>query len=143
MAGRFSAALFSTASPASCALADAFQPRLRVPYSFFNVEEVGLPPQRALSVGRRTANIVPEQGAMMVKIAYLSPSSELPVERHVAVVIHRDNRGAEKGYFYDTADGDSKGSGPFDWNMEEAVERAERFATDKGLALVTVRAQLP
>lgn len=77
----------------------------------------------------------------MTKISYLSPSTELPAERHVAVVVHRDHTGAEKGYFYDTEEGNSKGSGPFDWNMDEAVERAEKFAAQRGLNLVTVRAQ--
>ena len=78
----------------------------------------------------------------MTRITYLTPTSELPAERHIAVVIHRDHRGFEKGYFYDTAAGDTKGSGAFDWNMDEAIQRAERFALEKDLTLVTVRAQL-
>lgn len=76
----------------------------------------------------------------MTRIAYLGPSEELPIERHIAVVVHRDNRGAEKAYFYDTAEGDFGGSGPFDWTMREAIDRAEKFAENSGLGLVTVRA---
>ena len=83
-----------------------------------------------------------DNGTKMTKIAYLSPSADLPLERHVAVVIHRDQTGTEKGYFYDTAAGDTKGAGPFDWNMDEAIARAKEFALEMGLSLVTVRAQL-
>jgi hypothetical protein len=77
----------------------------------------------------------------LATISYLGPNDPLPSERHVAVVIHRDQRGVEKGYFYDSADKDFGGSGPFDWRMSEAIERAERFAADRHIPLVVVRAE--
>lgn len=77
----------------------------------------------------------------MPTVMYLSPSEAIPSARHIAVVVHRDHMGMEKGYFYDSAETDSGGSGPFDWRMAEAIERAERLAADKGVALVVVRAK--
>lgn len=72
---------------------------------------------------------------------YLGPNDPIPSERHVAVVIHRDHVGVEKGYFYDSAEKDIGGSGPFDWRMAEAIERAERFAADWQISIVAVRAK--
>lgn len=77
----------------------------------------------------------------MPKFIYLGPQDAIPSERHVAVVVHRDRAGNEKGYFFDSAEGDFGGSGPFDWRMSEAIERAERFARDERISLVVVRAK--
>lgn len=78
-------------------------------------------------------------GEKMVSTIYLSPKDDIPTDRHVAVIVHRDHGGLEKGYFYDSAQGDSGGSGPFDLRMDEAIERAKRFASDLGLETVVVR----
>ena len=75
----------------------------------------------------------------MTSIIYLSPKEAIPTERHVAVVVHRGGGGMEQGYFFDSAEGDSGGSGGFDWRMAEAIERAERFAKDHGIEKVIVR----
>lgn len=75
----------------------------------------------------------------MAKVRYLHPSEPVPIERHVAVVIHRDHMGTEKGYFYDTAESDHGGSGPFDWRLSEAIQRAEQFATQQQIHAVVVR----
>lgn len=72
---------------------------------------------------------------------YLGPSDPIPSERHVSVVIHRDHAGVEKGYFYDSAEKNLGGSGPFDWRMAEAIERAERFAAERQISMVAVRAR--
>lgn len=72
---------------------------------------------------------------------YLGPNDPIPLERHVAVVIHRDHVGVEKGYFYDSAEKDFGGSGPFDWRMAEAIGRAERFAAERQIQIVAVRAR--
>jgi hypothetical protein len=77
----------------------------------------------------------------MPKTIYLGPADTIPSERHVAVVIHRDHIGIEKGYFFDSAEGDFGGSGPLDWRRDEALERAERFARDKQIPLVIVRSK--
>jgi len=77
----------------------------------------------------------------VVTTLHLGPNDPIPSERHVAVIVHRDHTGVEKGYFYDSAESDFGGSGPFDWRMSEAIERAERFARDKEIALVVVRAR--
>lgn len=77
----------------------------------------------------------------MATVVYLGPNDPIPSERHVTVIIHRDHKGMEKGYFYDSAKADFGGSGPFDWRMAEAIERAERFATDQQIPLVVVRAK--
>lgn len=79
----------------------------------------------------------------MASIIYLSPKDGIPTERHVAVVVHRDHGGLEKGYFFDSAEGDSGGSGPFDWRMAEAIERAKRFANDLGIEKVLIRTARP
>lgn len=77
----------------------------------------------------------------MPTIRYLSPNDAFPSERHVVVVIHRDRHtGWEKGYFYDSAKGDFGGSGPFDWLMKEAIERAKCFAATNNIPLVLIRA---
>ena len=72
---------------------------------------------------------------------YLGPNDPIPSEQHVAVVIHRDRVGVENGYFYDSAEKDFGGSGPFDWRMAEAIERAERFAAERQIPIVAVRAK--
>lgn len=77
----------------------------------------------------------------MATIIHLGPDNPIPPERHVAVVVHRDHMGMEKGYFYDSAEQDTGGSGPFDWRMAEAIERAERLAIDRKIPLVIVRAK--
>lgn len=80
----------------------------------------------------------------MVDVIHLHPDDPLIVERHVAVIIHRDGSppGYDKGYFYDSAGNDHGGSGPFDWRMDEAIERATRFAAQNGIGKVVVRARL-
>jgi hypothetical protein len=72
---------------------------------------------------------------------YLGPNDPNPTERHVTVVIHRDHVGVEKGYFFDSAEKDLGGSGPFDWRMAEAIEKAERLAADRRIPIVAVRAK--
>ena len=64
--------------------------------------------------------------------------AELPSERHVVVQPHGSPATGARAYFYDSAEGDDGGSGPFDWNLDEAVERAERFADDRGIPDVVV-----
>jgi len=50
----------------------------------------------------------------MTAIRYLSPKDEIPVERHVAVIVHRGFGGMEQDYFFDSAKGDNGGSAGFD-----------------------------
>lgn len=76
----------------------------------------------------------------MTAILYLSPTDDIPAERHVAVVVHRGFGGMEQGYFFDSAKGDAGGSAGFDWRMSEAIERATRFAAEQGIDKVIVRA---
>ena len=75
----------------------------------------------------------------MIDVVYAAPNTPEPSERHVAVIAHRDALG-EKGYFYDSTAGDHGGSGPFDWRLSEAINRATRFAADNKIKLVIVRA---
>ncbi len=75
----------------------------------------------------------------MTAIRYLSPKDEIPVERHVAVIVHRGFGGMEQAYFFDSAKGDNGGSAGFDWRMSEAIERATRFAQEQGIEQVVVR----
>ena len=80
----------------------------------------------------------------MADVVYLRPSDQVPEERHIHVVIHRDHMPEiDRGYFYDSAEGDSGGSGPFDWNMNEAIDRAKTYADSKGIRQVVVKAKLP
>ena len=77
----------------------------------------------------------------MTSIVYLSPREDIPANHHVSVVIHKDERGVEKGYFYDSKEKDFGGSGPFDWLMKEVLDRATRYATERGISTVVVRAK--
>lgn len=77
----------------------------------------------------------------MSKIIYQGPHGQAPAERHVAVMVHRDMSGNEKGYFFDSAEQDTGGSGSFDWRMDEAISRAVRFAKEENIDLVVVRAK--
>lgn len=82
----------------------------------------------------------------MVEVIYQSPEKPAPAERHIVVVVHEDvlnGRVREKAYFYDSAKGDKGGSGPFDFLLDEAMERAKRFASDHNLTRVVVRAKQP
>ncbi|CAH0499034.1 hypothetical protein [Novosphingobium sp. CECT 9465] len=76
----------------------------------------------------------------MATIIYLSPTDEIPAERHVAVIVHRGFGGMELGYFFDSAKGDTGGSAGCDWRMSEAIERATRFAKEQNIDKVVVRA---
>lgn len=76
----------------------------------------------------------------MTAIIYLSPADESPAERHVGVVVHCGFGGMGKGYFFDSAKGDTGGSAGFDWRMSEAIERARRFAAEQLIEKVIVRA---
>ncbi len=79
----------------------------------------------------------------MVDVIYASPGATAPSERHVVVVAHRIGLPlADKGYFYDSDESDDGGAGPFDWKLTEAIERAMRFASDRGLNKVVVRARV-
>lgn len=76
----------------------------------------------------------------MVDVIYALPGTPEHRERHVVVVAHRMGMPSiEKGYFYDSAKRDHGGSGPFDWRLDEAIERAKRFAADSGLNQIVVR----
>ena len=75
----------------------------------------------------------------MARIVFLGPGEPAPNAHHVAVVVHRDGGGSDKAYFYDTAENDYGGRGPFDWPMDEAIERAERFARERQLESIVVR----
>ncbi len=63
----------------------------------------------------------------MVNIQYLSSDDPVPEERHVAVIVHGDAplENQDKAYFYDSAEKDFGGSGPFDWRLDEAIDRAK------------------
>lgn len=76
----------------------------------------------------------------MTQLIYLGPTDEIPSERHVAVIAQRDAIG-EKGYFFDTADGDSGDRGPFNWRLDESIERAQKLAQERRLSMVVVRAE--
>lgn len=91
-------------------------------------------------LGRTRGEIAKSRKLQLARLIHAPPSSEMPPQRHVAVVIHRDQSGREKGYFFDSAEGDHGGSGPFDWNRDEAIERAKRFANDLGIQTVVIRA---
>ena len=71
-------------------------------------------------------------------VIYLTPSDPLPGERHIAVIAHKDEIGSTKAYFYDSNEGDHGGSGPFDWLLEEAIERAVKFGTNRGIYNIVV-----
>jgi len=75
----------------------------------------------------------------LAEIVYALPDAPSPDHRHLIVIVHRDRDGREKGYFFDSAKGDHGGSGPFDWNKDEAIERAKRFADGEGISLIVVR----
>lgn len=75
----------------------------------------------------------------MTQLIYLGPTDEIPSERHVAVIAQRDAIG-EKGYFFDTAGGDYGGSGPFNWRLDEAIERAQKMAQERQISMIVVRA---
>ncbi|GBQ78132.1 hypothetical protein AA14337_1046 [Acetobacter malorum DSM 14337] len=77
----------------------------------------------------------------MTNIIYLGPNENFPLDHHVVVVIHKNEKGVEKGYFYDSNGKDFGGSGPFDWVMDEAIERSKKYATVKGISTVVVRAK--
>jgi len=77
----------------------------------------------------------------MADVVYLRPEDKVPEERHIRVVIHRHHMTeAERGYFYDSAEGDTGGAGSFDWNHTAAIARAEKFADAKAVPLVVVKA---
>ncbi|SCX28579.1 hypothetical protein DSM25558_4509 [Agrobacterium sp. DSM 25558] len=68
--------------------------------------------------------------------------ASLAEERHVVVVVHQElvnGSVTEKAYFYDSAEVDNGGGGPFDFMMDEALVRAKRFASDNKIAKVVVR----
>ncbi|CAN7571154.1 hypothetical protein [Mesorhizobium sp. LjRoot246] len=77
----------------------------------------------------------------LVSIVHLAPGEPPPEERHVRVVVHRDAFG-EKGYFFDSAEEDYGGSGPFDWRRDEALERAQDFAAMSGIGLLVIEGRL-
>ncbi|TPL78850.1 hypothetical protein FJ941_21390 [Mesorhizobium sp. B2-3-13] len=82
----------------------------------------------------------------MVKVINLGTEENAPAERHVVVVVHQEtlnDRVREKAYFYDSARGDYGGSGPFNFLLDEAMRRAQRFASDNTIAKIVVRAQHP
>lgn len=65
---------------------------------------------------------------------------------HVVVIPHQElvnGRVKEKAYFYDSTKGDSGGGGSFDFLVDEALERAKRFAFVNNIAKVVVRAKQP
>ncbi|TPK82027.1 hypothetical protein [Mesorhizobium sp. B2-4-17] len=77
----------------------------------------------------------------MANLKYLGADDIAPAEHHVTVVTHVDHMGMEKGYFFDSERGYYGGSGPFDWRMEEAFARAERYAQDNRISLIVVRSK--
>ncbi|WP_133121826.1 hypothetical protein [Pleomorphomonas carboxyditropha] len=82
----------------------------------------------------------------MVDVIYNAKDVPLPVEQHVTVVVHKElvnGRAIDKAYFYDSSKGDYGGSGPFDFLVDEAIERAKRFASDNNITKVVMRAQQP
>ncbi|WP_319414604.1 hypothetical protein [uncultured Cohaesibacter sp.] len=77
----------------------------------------------------------------MVNVIW-SPDN-LPGERHVVVQPHGQPSGKVKAYFYDSDEGDDGGSGPFDFLLDEALRRAERFAYHKGIrTIIVLKAEL-
>ncbi|NVN03290.1 MULTISPECIES: hypothetical protein [Asaia] len=77
----------------------------------------------------------------MTDIIYIGPNENVPPYHHIAVVVHKDQNGLQKGYFYDSTKRDFGGSGPFDFHMNEAIERAQKYAAELGVATVVVRAK--
>lgn len=78
----------------------------------------------------------------MADTVYLRPNDGVPDERHIRVVVRQYGpRQAERGYFYDSAEGDDGGGSPFDWNMDEAIARAQKAADSKAIRLVVVKAE--
>ena len=64
--------------------------------------------------------------------------TELPSEQHVVVQPYGQPEKTAKAYFYDSEKDDNGGSGPFDFLLDEALERAEQFAADRNIATVVV-----
>ena len=64
--------------------------------------------------------------------------AELPGERHVVVQPHGSPATGAKAHLYDSEKGNGGGSGPFDWNLNEAVDRARQFADDRRIGTVVV-----
>lgn len=54
---------------------------------------------------------------------------------------HSSRPHGDRKRFYDSVEKDIGGSGPFGWRMAEAIERAERFAADRKIQIVAVRAK--
>lgn len=82
----------------------------------------------------------------MVEVIYQSHEEPAPVERHVVVVIHQkilNGRVKEKAFYYDSEKRDCGGSGPFDFLLEEAMTRAQRFASDNRIPKIIVRSKQP
>lgn len=82
----------------------------------------------------------------MVEVLYSASDASLTEERHVVLVVCQavqNGRLKEKAYFYDSAKGDNGGGGPFDFSVDEALERAKRFASANEIAKVFVRAKQP
>lgn len=79
----------------------------------------------------------------MMSIQLLFNPPVPPAERHVIVLVrrHPTTPGLENGYFFLSGGEDHGGSGPFDWRMEEASERAQSMARNEGVGIVVVRAQ--
>lgn len=76
----------------------------------------------------------------MVKVTYASPDTPEPTERHVVLIAHDVGQPrADKGYFFDSAKRDYGGSGPFDFRLDEAIERAKRFAAERQITTVFIR----
>jgi len=82
----------------------------------------------------------------LVEVIYQSHEEPAPAERHVVVVVHQEilnGRVKGKAYFYDSEKRDFGGSGPFDFLLDEAMTRAQRFASDNRILKIIVRSKQP
>lgn len=82
----------------------------------------------------------------MVEVLYCAQDASLTEERYVVLVVFQgvqNGRLVEKAYFYDSAKGDNGGGGPLDFSVDEALERAKRFASANKIEKVLVRAKQP
>lgn len=74
--------------------------------------------------------------AELVATIYLSKPNGL-TENHILVQPYGTQL-KTFGYFYQSIDGDCGVSGPSDWTVKDAIERATNFADSKGIEYIVV-----
>jgi hypothetical protein len=77
-----------------------------------------------------------------VDVIYLAPGDISPKERHTRVVMRMGQAtGMYTGFFYDSSDASVEYGRDSGWGLSEAVARATRFAEQRSVGLVIVKAR--